>query len=191
MTGIEKALHILATEGHAALQCHAQTSNAATVQTVQEVLLAGRSLGLTDLRDPIIFDLFRRVSFEDAASGFAAVLDDQSRVEERALDAQHAYWEARDDYSRNLLITRGYIADMNRAVDRAEYLCGTGINASAYPPSTTKAIDDLINARARLSRSADTARSAELNAMEALHKMAMLQHELAALRVAPGLATDL
>lgn len=189
MTGIEKALHILATEGHAALQC--QTPNAATVQTVQEVLLAGRSLGLTDLRDPIIFDLFRRVSFEDAASGFAAVLDDQSRVEERALDAQRAYWEARDDYSRNLLITRGYIADMNRAVDRAEYLCGTGINASAYPPSTTKAIDDLINARARLSRSADTARSAELNAMEALHKMAMLQHELAALRVAPGLATDL
>lgn len=190
MIGIEKALHILATQGRAALQSHAeQTSTAETA--VRDILLAGRGLGLRDLRHELIFNLFRRISFEQAAHGLTVVLDELDRAQDIAHNADREEREARDDYSRNLVITSGYIDRMNKEMDRAEFLCGTGIDASAPPPSTTRAIDDLIDARARLSRAAEVMRAAEKRCLAARHQLAVLQHELSALVVATGPSTKL
>jgi len=132
--------------------------------SLAEMLEFARVLGETDLRNPSFAPTLRLGRVESFALDLLHMLNELERLREASRRWNEKVRESADKLCLAHAARERAVVAMNEEQDRADYLCGVGIDASAQPPAATRAIDESIEAREKfveeLHRYAEVARVA-------------------------------
>ena len=169
----------LATEGLTALAAF----EAGVSEEFEDMLAVAEALGVADLRDSRVQQLFITIDLPRCGGALRALLEawqpaleELSAVREALAEARHAllFW-ASD--------VRTQVCRLNEAMDEEEYLCGRGINAATGTPRVNSLADDTAWARKRLAEALKTYRATFARTELAEHTVARLRPRVALVAV--------